>query len=169
MVIGEHKLLDDCFAHDKRRLRHDEALAILQERVRPVVGSERLSLAQAAGRILAAAAVAPHPVPAHGNAAVDGFSFAAADYDPVAGAHLGVEGRAAAGHPLEARPARGTAARIFTGAMVPDGHDTVVMQEDVRASTIDGRMAVSIPAGVKRGANVRHAGEDVTSDGVSRI
>src|SRR5262245_8430569 len=162
MAKREPRLLDDCFAHDKRRLRHDEALAILKERVRPVVGRERLSLAQAAGRILAAAAVAPHPVPAHGNAAVDGFSFAAADYDAAAGACLGVEGRAAAGHPLAARPARGTAARIFTGAMMPDGHDTVVMQEDVHASTIDGRMAVSIPAGVKRGANVRHAGEDVT-------
>src|SRR5262249_12089766 len=58
--------------------------------------------------------------------------------------------------------AQGTAARIFTGAMMPEGHDTVVMQEDVRTSKTDGRMAVSIPAGVKRGANVRHAGEDVT-------
>src|SRR5215467_5260121 len=135
MAKGEHKLLDDCFAHDKRRLRHDEALAILKERVRPVAGEEPVSLADAAGRILAAAAVAPHPVPAHSNAAVDGFSFAAADYDPAAGARLRVEGRAAAGHPLEAKPAHGRAVRIFTGAMMPEGHDTVVMQEDVRTST----------------------------------
>jgi molybdopterin molybdotransferase len=161
MVIGEHKLLDDCFAHDKRRLRHDEALAILKERVRPVAGEEPVSLADAAGRILAAAAVAPHPVPAHTNAAVDGFSFAAADYDAGAGTQLTVEGRAAAGHPLEGRPRRGTAVRIFTGAMLPDGHDTVVMQEDVRTGEIDGRLAARIPAGVKRGANVRKAGEDV--------
>jgi len=161
MVIGEHKLLDDCFAHDKRRLRHDEALAILKERVRPVAGEEPVSLADAAGRILAAAAVAPHPVPAHTNAAVDGFSFAAADYDAAAGTRLTVEGRAAAGHPLKGRPRRGTAVRIFTGAMLPDGHDTVVMQEDVRTGEIDGRLAARIPAGVKRGANVRKAGEDV--------
>ena len=95
-----NKLLDDCFAHDKKRLRHAEALAILKERVRPVVGVELVALAEAAGRILATAAVAPRPVPAHTNAAVDGFSFAASDCDAAAGARLVVEGRAAAGHPL---------------------------------------------------------------------
>ena len=161
MSTRETKLLDDCFAHDKKRLRHAEALAILKERVRPMVGVERVPLVEAAGRILATAAVAPRPVPAHTNAAVDGFSFAASDYDAAAGAELAVEGRAAAGHPLAGRPARGTAARIFTGAIMPEGHDTVVMQEDVRAGTIDGRQIVAIPAGLKRGANVRKAGEDV--------
>ena len=161
MAALEHKLEDDCFAHDRRRLRHDEALAILKARVRPVVGVERVGLAQAAGRILAAAAHAPHPVPAHDNAAVDGYAFAAADYDTTAGATLTVEGRAAAGHGLAGRAAPGTAARIFTGAMLPEGHDTVVMQEDVRSGEIDGRAAVNIPAGLKRGANVRRAGEDV--------
>jgi molybdopterin molybdotransferase len=161
MAMLEHKLEDDCFAHDRRRLRHDEALAILKARVRPVVGVERVLLAQATGRILAAAALAPHPVPAHDNAAVDGYAFAAADYDAAAGTSLTVEGRAAAGHGLAGRAARGTAARIFTGAMMPEGHDTVVMQEDVRIGEINGRAAVSIPAGLKRGANVRQAGEDV--------
>jgi molybdopterin molybdotransferase len=100
-------------------------------------------------------------VPAHDNAAVDGYAFAAADYDATAGATLTVEGRAAAGHGLAGRAALGTAARIFTGAMMPEGHDTVVMQEDVRINEIDGRAAVTIPAGLKRGANVRRAGEDV--------
>ena len=60
------------------------------------------------------------------------------------------------------RPAAGVAVRIFTGAVVPKGHDTVVMQEDVRVA--HGGMAatvVAIPAGLKRGANVRKAGEDV--------
>ena len=75
------KLLDDCFVHDKQRLRHDEALAILKGRIRPVAGTERVKLAEAAGRILAEPAVARAPVPAHTNAAVDGYSFAAADYD----------------------------------------------------------------------------------------
>src|SRR5262245_158005 len=161
MAARERKLEDDCFAHDRRRLRHDEALAILKARVRPVVGVEHLVLAQAAGRILAATARAPRPVPAHDNAAVDGYAFAAADYDARAGATLPVEGRAAAGHGLAGRAALGTAARIFTGAMMPEGHDTVVMQEDVRIGESDGRAAVTIPAGLKRGANVRRAGEDV--------
>ena len=155
------KLLDDCFGHDKKRLRHGEALAILKQRVAPVVSRETVPLAEAAGRILAEAAVAPRPVPAHTNAAVDGYSFAAADYDAGAGTELPVDGRAAAGHRLERAPAAGSAARIFTGAVMPSGHDTVVMQEDVEARTVDGRPVVSIPAGLKRGANVRRAGEDV--------
>ncbi len=155
------KLLDDCFAHDKKRLRHDAALAILRERVAPLAGVERVPLVDVAGRILAAAAVAPRPVPAHTNAAVDGFSFAAADYDAAAGSELGVDGRAAAGHPLGRRPAPGMAVRIFTGAVLPDDHDTVVMQEDVRFGTVGGRERVAIPAGLRRGTNVRKAGEDV--------
>ncbi len=155
------KLLDDCFAHDKKRLRHDAALAILKERVAPVVGRERVPLSEAAGRVLAAAAAAPRPVPAHTNAAVDGFSFAAADYDAASGSELPVEGRAAAGHPLERKPAACVAVRIFTGAVVPEGHDTVVMQEDVRFGAVGGRDRVAIPAGLKCGANVRKAGEDV--------
>src|SRR5262245_4478298 len=161
MAMLEHKLQDDCFAHDRRRLRHDEALAILKARVRPVVGVEQLLLAHAAGRILAAAARAPHAVPAHNNAAVDGYAFAATDYDAAAGTSLTLEGRAAAGHGLAVRPTRATAARIFTGAMMPEGHDTVVMQEDVRINESDGRTTLAIPAGLKRGANVRQAGEDV--------
>ena len=83
------------------------------------------------------------------------------DYDANAGTELPVDGRAAAGHQLAHKPAPGTAARIFTGAVMPQGHDTIVMQEDVRFGTIDGRDVVAIPAGLKAGANVRKAGEDV--------
>jgi molybdopterin molybdotransferase len=156
-----NKLLDDCFAHDRKRLRHDAALAILKARVRPVVEPEPVALAEAAGRILAVAAVAPRPVPAHTNAAVDGYSFAAADYDAATGVELAVAGRAAAGHTLTGKPLPRTAVRIFTGAVMPEGHDSVVMQEDVRTRDTGGRPVVSIPAGLKRGANVRKAGEDV--------
>ena len=156
-----NKLLDDCFGHDKKRLRHGEALAILKSRVATVADRETVSLPEAAGRILAEPVVAPRPVPGHTNAAVDGYSFAAADYDQAAGAELPVEGRAAAGRRLEGTPAPGTAVRIFTGAVMPAGHDTVVMQEDVEVRTVDGKTVVAIPAGLKRGANVRRAGEDV--------
>jgi molybdopterin molybdotransferase len=158
---GMNKLIDDCFLHDKDRLRHGEALAILKSRIRPVVATETVHLADAAGRILAAPAAAVRPVPAHTNAAVDGYSFAAADYDRAKGAELAVEGRAAAGHPFAGKPARRIAVRIFTGAVMPEGHDTVVMQEDAPTRTADGRTLVTIPAGLKTGANVRKAGEDV--------
>ena len=155
------KLIDDCFAHDTRRVTHAEALAILKARIGPVVAMERVALSGAATRILAASVGVEHPVPAHTNAAVDGYSFAAADRDAAEGRGLVIAGRAAAGHPLQERPQPGTAARIFTGAVMPDGHDTVVMQEDVETATIDGRSMLKIPAGLKRGANVRKAGEDL--------
>jgi molybdopterin molybdotransferase len=156
-----HKLLDDCFAHDKKRLRHSEAIDILKARVATVAAIEPVMLANAAGRVLGETALATHPIPFHTNAAVDGFSFAAADYNSGAAKEMPVEGRAAAGHALPAPPAKGTAVRIFTGAVMPEGHDTVVMQEDVRYGVVGGQPTVSIPAGLKLGANVRKAGEDV--------
>jgi molybdopterin molybdotransferase len=155
------KLIDDCFVHDKKRLRHDEAVALLKQRIAPVAGKETVPLALAAGRILADRAVAPGPVPGHTNAAVDGYAFAAADYDATGGVELPVEGRASAGNRLERGPAPRAATRIFTGAVMPTGHDTVVMQEDVLTRAVGGRAFVSIPPGLKRGANVRRAGEDV--------
>ena len=155
------KLLDDCFRNDRARLRHDEALAILQQRLRPVAQPERVPLAEALNRILAQAVVADHDVPAHTNAAVDGYSFAAADYDKDAATTLELRGRAAAGHPLTGMAERATAARIFTGAVMPEGHDTVVMQEDVETLIADGRTILRIPSGLKPKANVRKAGEDV--------
>jgi molybdopterin molybdotransferase len=142
-------------------LLHEEATELLKGLVQPIGEIESVSVFAAAGRVSAEAVLAPRPIPAHTNAAVDGYSFSAGDYDAAARARLTVEGRAAAGHPLAGRPARGTAARIFTGAVMPEGHDTVVMQEDVRASTVAGRAVVNIPPGLKRGANVRKAGEDV--------
>ena len=157
------KLIDDCFVSDKPRLRHSEAVAILKQRIAPVVATEQVELANAAGRILAQSVAAMLPVPAHTNSAVDGFSFAAADYDRDKGCVLPVSGRAAAGHVLNITPERETAVRILTGAVLPQGHDTVVMQEDVVVDTADRRTTVAIPAGVRPGANVRKAGEDVAA------
>lgn len=153
------KLLDDCFLHDTDRMRHDEVVALLKSRVGPVVGRETVSLAAANGRTLAAAAVARHPVPAHTNAAVDGYAFVHGGYDAKEGALLPVSARVSAGHPLATPVAPGTAARIFTGAVMPDGLDCCAMQED--CEVLDGGARVRIPGGLKRGANVRKAGEDV--------
>jgi molybdopterin molybdotransferase len=129
--------------------------------VRPVVGLERVGLAAALNRILVDPVVASQDVPAHSNAAVDGYSFAAADYRADVGATLTLGGRAAAGHPLSAAPPPGTAVRIFTGAVMPAGHDTVAMQEDTQPRLEHERAVVDIPSGLKPNANVRKAGEDV--------
>ena len=125
------KLNDDCFVLDKDRIAHHEALAILKSRVRPAVESEEVPLAEAAGRFLAEALVSPRPIPAHDNAAVDGYAFAHSAYNKEEGARLIVAGEASAGHPFQAMPPPDSAVRIFTGAVMPSGLDTVVMQEDV--------------------------------------
>ncbi len=159
------KLADDCFVHGGRLLRHDEAISLLKGRIHPIAGTETVPLAAAAGRTVAEAIRARHPVPAHTNAAVDGYAFEHAAYAKGT-TSFPVVGRAAAGHRLANAPQPGSAVRIFTGAVMPDGLDTVVMQEDVVEEEIigkdDGRSTfVGIPAGLKAGANVRLSGEDV--------
>ncbi len=153
-------LIDDCFRPGQELLRHDEALERLKQRIAPVTGFELVPIAAAAGRVLAEAAAARSPVPAHANAAVDGYAFAhAGQADGSENAWL-VVGRAAAGHPYKGALGAGEAVRIFTGAVVPHGADTVVMQEDTEASGGDPTRII-FQRGLKKGANVRHAGEDV--------
>jgi molybdopterin molybdotransferase len=151
------KLLDDCFLHDKDRLRHDDAVAMILERLSPVAGVETVPLAQAHGRVLAQTITSARNIPAFNNAAVDGYAFAGRDLRPDAEARLNVVMRIAAGHTPDGVLKPGQAARIFTGAVMPEGADTCVMQED---TTLDGN-AVVIPRGLKPGANTRKAGEDV--------
>lgn len=158
-------LIDDCFRPEQELLRHEDALELLKARIGPVTGIERVALPIAAGRVLARDAAARSPVPAHTNAAVDGYAFAhsgqnAATQPDGSARALTVIGRAAAGHPYPGVVGPGEAVRIFTGAVVPDGADTVVMQEDTETSGENGTRVV-FRRGLKKGANVRRAGEDV--------
>jgi molybdopterin molybdotransferase len=154
------KLRDDCFFLDKDRLPHSEALSVLKSRVGPVAKAEEVGLAEATGRFLAASVVAPRPIPAHDNAAVDGYAFSHDAYDEATGAKLPVVGQAAAGHPFKTVPPHGSTIRIFTGAVMPSGLNTVVMQEDVRLEREGDQAAAIIPPGLTQGANRRLAGED---------
>ncbi len=154
------KLIDDCFVLDKDRLPHREAIEILKARVRPVMDTEQVPLATAAGRFLAEPVGAVRDIPGHDNAAVDGYAFAASGYDTESGASLKIVGEAAAGHPFQGAVPAGSAVRIFTGAVMPDGLDTVAMQEDVRTEEREGARWARIPSGLKPGANRRLAGED---------
>jgi molybdopterin molybdotransferase len=154
------KLNDDCFVLDKDRISHTEALEILEARVQPVASVEDVSLADASGRFLAEAIVSPRPIPAHDNAAVDGYAFAYSSYDRARGARLRIVGEASAGHPLSEKPILESAVRIFTGAVMPQSLDTVAMQEDVTIEGEAGSRWAIIPPGLKQGANRRLAGED---------
>ncbi len=154
------RVSDDCFAFGGESMSSDEALAILDERLSPVVGVETAPLRQAHGRILAEEVAAECFVPPHDNAAMDGYAVYFDDLSPETETLLPVTGRIAAGHPLDRPPRRGEALRIFTGAPIPGGKeapDVVLMQEDCREE--DGMVA--IPPGISRGANLRRKGEDM--------
>jgi molybdopterin molybdotransferase len=151
------QLTDDCFAFGGRLIPLEDTTRLLLDRFATVAGVERVLLAAAAGRVLAEDMVAPISVPAETNSAVDGY---AVHFDDLSGAVetvLPLQGRATAGHPLQTAVPRGYAARVFTGAVMPDGPDTVLMQEDCVATATE----VRIRPGIKRGANRRPAGEDV--------
>ncbi|MEZ5931892.1 MAG: molybdopterin molybdotransferase MoeA [Alphaproteobacteria bacterium] len=151
-------LLDDCFAHEPKRMPASDALALLRARVATVVGTETVPLDQAYGRCLAEPLIADRNVPAFDNVAVDGYAFAYGSLAREGDSRLRLlEGRAAAGQPFRGAVDQGHALRVLTGGALPDGTDTTLMQEDV---VVDGDH-VLIPAGVKRGANCRLAGEDM--------
>jgi len=151
------QLSDDCFAFGGALLTVDEALARIDDRVTSVVDCETVPLRAAAGRVLARDLVAAMNLPPHANSAVDGYAVAHADLSSDRETELPVGGRAAAGHPLDRPIQPGEAIRIFTGAPMPDGADTVMMQEDCVAA----EGGVRLKPGIRKGANRRHAGEDV--------
>jgi molybdopterin molybdotransferase len=156
------QLSDDCFAHGGKLLRTDEALALIEARVTAVAESEEVPLAESFGRILAEELVAPANVPPHANSAVDGYAVFFDDLSAKEETRLQIAGRSAAGHPSAQPARRGSAVRIFTGAMLPNGPDTVMMQEDCR---VEGGTVIIAP-GIKRGANLRQAGEDIRAGSV---
>jgi molybdopterin molybdotransferase len=152
-------LRDDCFALPAgvNWTPVDDALALLRDRLRAVVGQEVLPLTQAAGRVLAAPVVARRANPPEANTAVDGYGFAHGGLGEGDQILPLVEGRAAAGVPYPGAVPPGHAVRVLTGAALPEGVDTVILQEDVTLG--EGRIAFR--GGLKPGANSRRAGEDV--------
>jgi len=151
------QLSDDCFAFGGPMMSVDEAVSIIAARVTAVQDIETVSLTAADGRILAKEISAPLPLPPFTNSAVDGYAVRSGDLAQVAEQAFPVAGRAQAGASAQGPVEPGHAVRIFTGAPMPQGADTVFMQEDVRLD--QGR--VVLPAGLKPGANVRVAGEDI--------
>lgn len=152
--------LNDCFLHDKDRLKHAEALEILKTQVKALGESEDVPLDQALGRVIAEDITAPMNVPLSDNAAVDGYAFAHSAYESTGGWFPILTRIAAGDTDSVALPAEG-AARIFTGASMPAGADTVAMQEDCETHEQDGVQFVAIPPQLKKGANCRLKGEDV--------
>ena len=154
-MINRDPSCEDDF--DNASLTCDEALKRILENVEAVDGYERLNLRAALGRVLTDVIDSPCDVPPHTNSAMDGYALSSADIPEHGDKRLHVIGTAFAGKPFNAALSTGQAIRIMTGAAMPDGADTVVMQEHV--NLVDS--AISIDAKHKRGQNVRAAGEDL--------
>ncbi|MGY6548568.1 MAG: molybdopterin-binding protein [Roseinatronobacter sp.] len=155
------RLRNDCFALPQGVdwIPVDDALARLRAVLHPLTLPETLPTAQALGRVLAAPVIARRAHPPQANSAVDGYGFAhAATGSGVQHLPL-VPGRAAAGVPFAGGVPQGQAIRILTGAILPEGVDTVVLEED--CATDGTRIAFDGP--IRPRANTRNAGEDVAS------
>ncbi len=155
------RLKNDCFALPPGVdwTPVDEAQARLRDCLSPIAQTERLATTRAEGRYLAQDAVAARSNPPCANSAVDGYGFAGGIASGAVQILPLVEGRAAAGAAFGAVVPEGHAIRILTGAPLPKGVDTVVLQEDVTVE--DGKIAFYGP--VKQGSNARKAGEDVAA------
>jgi molybdopterin molybdotransferase len=135
-----------------------QARAFIRRFLEPVTTRERLGLRAALGRVLAEDIRAPHDVPAHRNSAMDGWAFAYRDLTGAAAVALREVGTAWAGRPFEGAITPGDCIRIFTGAVVPDELDCVIMQERVHRQEDAVCFAME---GIKPRQNVRDAGEDI--------
>lgn len=161
MTLKPPPLKNDCFALPPGVdwTPVDEALTLLRDRLTAVVGVERVALGDAAGRVLAQDVTAQRSNPPQPNTAVDGYGFAAGGLGEGDQLLPLVPGRAAAGVPYAGVVPPGHAIRVLTGAALPQGVDTVVLDEDCALGV--GQVAFRGP--VKTGANTRRAGEDVAA------
>ncbi len=150
-MAGTHNRSDEPSAP----LSVEAALAVLLGQARPVQTAETVALDDALDRVLAEPLASPIDQPAWDNSSMDGYAVRAAEAG--GGVLLPVSQRIAAGDRAEPL-APGTAARIFTGARVPAGADTVVVQEACKALA-DGR--VRLPAEIEAGRNIRYRGEQL--------
>lgn len=151
------QLTDDCFAFSGPLLRLADMERLIGERIVAVGETEPVPLSGLRARVAARDVIAPVALPPFDNSAVDGYAVRHADLAPGGDTRLTVAGRLTAGAAANLTLTPGHAIRIFTGAAMPAGADTVFMQEDV---TVEGGHVV-VPRGLKAGSNRRLAGEDV--------
>ena len=143
--------------HADSAIRLEEALARIFADIDPVEGSETVGLKDALGRVLDENIHSRVDVPSHTNSAMDGYAVAATDLAADGQVELAVIGTSWAGRPYAGTVAAGECARIMTGAVMPEGTDTVIMQEQVEREGETAR----IGQGQRPGQHVRQAGEDI--------
>ena len=146
--------------YDPNSLRADKVNAFLAELVSPVTHIETLSLFDALNRVLAEDVISPISVPPHDNSAMDGFAFDGAQLSDENSLELTVVGTAFAGKAWQGSVKQGECLKIMTGAIMPDGLDTVVPQEMVTFNSEKTRVTIA-PKVLRLGDNRRKAGEDL--------
>jgi molybdopterin molybdotransferase len=134
-----------------------KARAFIQAYLSPITAIEKVNIRSALGRILAEDIVSPINVPAHINSAMDGYAVCFKDLNAAGETVLRIAGTAFAGKPYSGKVGEKECVRIMTGAIVPQGTDTVIMQEHAKAEN----NAIRFNAGHKQGQNIRRAGEDL--------
>jgi molybdopterin molybdotransferase len=150
-------MIDACSQEAKRLLSLKEALEKIKAAIQPVSGSEKITLKNALGRVLTEPVYSPINIPHDRNAAMDGYAFASGDIAQQQAFTLSLAGTSWAGRPFQGQLKPGQCIRIFTGAVVPEGADSVIMQEHVQVQ----EQTIHFPAGTKAHQNIREAGEDI--------
>ncbi len=160
LTITEASCADD---YDPNSMPVAKARAFIHTFLSPVKGIARVPLRSALGRVLAEDIMSPVNVPAHVNSAMDGWTFRFEDLAENPSAVFTEIGASFAGQPFAGAIGKGQCVRIFTGGVVPEGCNAVVMQERAQADA----KSITFSAGVKLGQNVRYAGEDLKAGAVA--
>ena len=151
------KTLSCADGHDPESLPVEQARKLILGLVEPVAGTERLFVRNALGRVLAEDVLATANVPGHDNSAMDGYAVRFDDLAAEGDTVLRLAGTAFAGRTFAGRVEAGQCVRIMTGGVIPEGADTVVIQEVVQAEN----ERIVVPAGQRQGQHIRRAGEDL--------
>jgi molybdopterin molybdotransferase len=160
LTISQASCADD---YDPNSMPVAKARAFIHQFLRPVQGTLRVPIRSALGCVLAEDIVSPVDVPAHRNSAMDGWALRFADLAAEGETTLAEAGASFAGRPFPGKLARGQCVRIMTGGVVPEGADTVVMQERAKAAG----KSITFAPGQKLGQNVREAGEDLKTGSIA--
>ena len=155
--------LNDCFDPRVGLVPIAAAEQRVLEQIKPLSDTQVVSLTDALGRVLASPAKSPINVPPHANSAMDGFAVAGSALPETGTKTFQIVGEALAGKPWRGTCQAHQTVRVTTGTMMPNGTDSVVIQEDVN---VVGDQAMIGP-GHKACANVRLAGEDLACDAVA--
>ncbi len=161
ITITQASCADD---YDPNSMPVAKARQFIHTFLKPVTGVARVPVRSALGRVLAADIVSPVDVPAHRNSAMDGWAMRFEDLQPTS-TTLTEIGTSFAGQPFSKAVGEGECVRIFTGGVVPEGADTVVMQERAVVNSAGNALGndklITFGDGNRLGQNVRHAGEDL--------